>query len=163
VFPAPCRKALEAADRNLYRTACDLNFAACGRKLSKQCHGILPKILHVDLLIQPGMQTFIKEAHPEVGFAFLNGGRPVDAAKKSPEGQRERLRILARHGVRASPARLDAERARLGRSRLQTDDLIDALACLAIARRIAQHTASRFPAHPAEERDQRGLVMEIWG
>ncbi|WP_410175696.1 DUF429 domain-containing protein, partial [Limnoraphis robusta] len=40
------------------------------------------------------------------------------------------------------------------------DDLLDALACLVVARRLAQGTARPFPDPP--DRDAHGLAIAIW-
>src|SRR4051812_973534 len=45
VFPTPTRPALTGSS---YVECCTLNAVACGRKISKQAFGILPKILEVD-------------------------------------------------------------------------------------------------------------------
>lgn len=157
VFPAPSRATLVATT---YAHACRLNFEACGKKITKQLFGILPKISAVDRLMSPALQERVREAHPEVSFAAVaGGGRGMSHYKKSPEGEKERLRllsgffgpidagnILARHGLwRAGVAR---------------DDIVDALVCLATARRISTSSAFVLPTGEVQ-RDSRGLRMEI--
>ncbi|MBI4471310.1 MAG: DUF429 domain-containing protein [Acidobacteria bacterium] len=163
VFPVPVRSALAAAAANRYREACDLNFAACGRRLSKQSHGILRKIAEVDALMSPRLQPFIRESHPEIALALMNGAMAVVPGKKTLEGRRERMRLLKQQGVRINANRLERERRRFGASTVALDDLIDALACMTIARKIAEGRAVRFPVSGVEARDERGLLMEIWG
>jgi predicted RNase H-like nuclease len=154
---------LQAAARDQYREACDLNLLASGKRLSRQSHAILPKIAHVDALMEPPMQEWIREAHPEVAFATLNGGHSVSLNKRTIEGQRRRLQLLRAAGLRITATDLLAERLRLGPARVKPDDLIDAVACLTVARRIARGVATRFPLTRPEDRDSRGLRMEIWG
>ena len=84
-------------------------------------------------------------------------------SKKTLEGQRERLRLLKRQGLHINGEQLSSERRRFGASRVAPDDLIDAVACMTIAKKIATGKAVRFPAHGIEDRDERGLLMEIWG
>ncbi|PYS50829.1 MAG: DUF429 domain-containing protein [Acidobacteria bacterium] len=163
VFPVPCRPALQAAAPGRYREACNLNFQASGRRLSKQSHAILPKIAHVDALMKPAMQQWIREAHPELAFATMNHCHFVSLNKRTIEGQRKRLQLLRNAGLAITATDLVAERLRLGRANVKPDDLLDALACLTVARRIARGHATRFPLERPEERDCCGLRMEIWG
>jgi predicted RNase H-like nuclease len=156
VFSPPCRAALHAAT---YRDACDLNLAACGKMVSRQLFGILPKIREVDALITPQRQRRVREAHPEVIFANLAGtGRGLRQAKKSPAGRAERLSLLGRFVPDFDPRQ---ERGRLGGPRVVADDdIIDAVACLVTARRIVDGMALVLPAG-AVPFDSRGLRMEI--
>lgn len=155
VFPAPCRATLPAGN---YAEACALNIAACGRKLSLQTFGILGRIRCVDEAISPELQRSVRESHPEVVFARLSGeDRGLELSKKTLSGCELRQRLLWGHlpGVD-----VDAARARLGRSRVAPDDLLDALACLIAAQHLARGEALVLPGGPIE-RDRRGLRMEI--
>jgi predicted RNase H-like nuclease len=163
VFPTPCRCTLDAARRDRYHLACALNFAACGKRLSRQTHAILPKIAAVDALITPKLQQVVYEAHPEIIFANLNDRRPLMESKKTRSGQSMRIRLLRMAGGIAFDAgRLDSERMKLGRNRVARDDLVDALACLVGAQRIHKGVSHHFPVG-GEELDERNLRMEIWG
>jgi predicted RNase H-like nuclease len=82
-------------------------------------------------------------------------GTPLQYSKKTVAGQRERLQILAASGLRFDPT---LERQRLGRTRIQMDDIIDAAACLLTARRIAQRCECVLGDLAV---DGRGLRMEI--
>ena len=154
VFPAPCRAALDGSED--YGFACDLNQRAGGKRITRQLFGILPKIREVDFLMTPALQARIREAHPELIFATL-AGSPMTHKKSSVEGKAERLTVLARLGIVFDPTE---ERIRLGRSRVQEDDLIDAAACLVTARRIQQGEERVLPGGDPQ-RDARGLRMEI--
>jgi predicted RNase H-like nuclease len=83
-------------------------------------------------------------------------GAFVEHPKKTRDGERERMALLEREGIRFE---LDAERFRLGRKYVSRDDLVDAASMLTTARRIASGTAlmsgSTVP-------DSRGLFMQIW-
>jgi predicted RNase H-like nuclease len=127
--------------------------------VSKQCFHLFPKIREIDRLMTPELEDRVYEAHPELGFWRLNGGRPMALPKKvksrpSPPGFAERSGLLVRHGY--DPAFLDQPLPRgVGR-----DDLIDAALLALTAARIARGEAESFPALP--ERDGKGLRMAIW-
>jgi predicted RNase H-like nuclease len=155
VFPAPCRAALAATT---YGGACRLSRRALGVALTIECFKIVPKIRHVDALITPERQAFVREVHPELVFAILSErGRGLVEPKRTEAGERLRLRLLRRVAPRFDPA---IERAVLGRSRVARDDVIDAVACVVAARRIALGKAVVLP-DGVVERDARGLRMEI--
>jgi predicted RNase H-like nuclease len=78
--------------------------------------------------------------------------------KKTTAGASERLGLL--QAVFAHGIDVAGIRARLGKSRVLSDDLLDAAACLATARRILEERAHVLPEGPGE-RDARGLRMEI--
>jgi predicted RNase H-like nuclease len=153
VFNAPSRAALAGID---YVDACALNLEACGKSLSRQSYGILGLIAQVDQLITPELQERVREMHPEVTFAVL-AGQPLLEAKKTAEGRRGRLEVLAGCGIEP-----DVERVRntLGRGRVGADDVIDACAALVTAYRIHDGEALVLP--PGEvQTDGRGLRMEM--
>jgi predicted RNase H-like nuclease len=155
VFPAPCRSALAATT---YRRACRLSRRALGVALSIECFNILPKIRHVDALMTPARQASVREVHPELVFAVLSGnGHGLVEPKRTAAGERERLRLLRRVAPSFDPV---VVRARLGLSRVGRDDLIDAVACLVAAARIARGKALVLPV-AAIASDARGLRMEI--
>src|SRR6185503_15470656 len=155
VFPAPCRAALGATT---YARACGLSRRTLGVAMTIECFNIVPKIRHVDSVITPARQAFVREVHPELVFAILSGrGRGLTEPKRTPDGERVRLRLLRRVAPRFDPA---AVRATLGLSRVARDDVIDAVACLVAARRIVQGKALVLPSGLVE-RDARGLRMEI--
>lgn len=156
VFSAPCRSALDAAD---YADACRLNLLARGKALSRQSFGILPKIRDIDLVMTPARQDWIREVHPEVTFAALSGrDRGLANEKKTLDGEKERLALLPGALARVNPA---AEVTRLRpEATLGRDDVVDALACLATAARIASGESFTLPFGTIEK-DARGLRMEI--
>jgi predicted RNase H-like nuclease len=97
--------------------------------------------------------------HPEVAFWRLNGEQALAEPKKVKSRPYEpglalRRNLLIAAGV---PAAAVAAAPPKGAG---PDDLIDALACAAIARRIHAGLARPFP-HPPE-RDAFGLPMAIW-
>lgn len=155
VFPAPCRAALGTTT---YRRACGVSRRTLGVALTIECFNILPKIRHVDALMTPARQAFVREVHPELVFAILSGrGRGLVEPKRTAEGERLRLRLLRRIVPRFDPA---AVRAALGLSRVARDDVVDAVACLVAAQRISLGKALVLPSGVVEH-DARGLRMEI--
>ena len=66
-----------------------------------------PKMNEVDRLLRdrPALQRIVYEAHPELAFARMNGGKPVLSKKRQPDGYVERRKLLARHGFGFNRAR----------------------------------------------------------
>jgi predicted RNase H-like nuclease len=100
------------------------------------------------------------EVHPEVAFWRLNGERALDEPKKVkgrpyPPGLALRRGLLIDAGLPADAVNADPPKGGAG-----PDDLLDALACAAIAWRIHAGVARPFPDPP--ERDAFGLPMAIW-
>lgn len=160
VFSVPSRAALEQAD---YRAACAVAFATSDppRKISKQLFMIAPKIGEVDACLRgdPAAAARTFEVHPEVAFWRLNGERALTEPKKvkgklHEPGLALRRGLLAKAGV---PAALTVPAPPAGAA---ADDLLDALACAAIARRIHAGAARPFPDPPPV--DRYGLRMAIW-
>jgi len=160
VFTPPCRAALQATTATERRR---INLRRTGRSLSEQALGIADRIRDVDRLVTPRLQLRLRECHPEVAFATLSGrGTGLRSRKKSSAGRRERLRLLPppfREAFAAFLAGGPAEPAPPG-VRAAPDDVLDALACLAAAHRVARGRAIVLP-HGRVERDARGLRMEI--
>jgi predicted RNase H-like nuclease len=160
VFSVPSRAAVYAPD---FRKACQVAMATSDppRQLSKQLFMIAPKIREVDgaLRADPQLAARTFEVHPEVAFWRLNGDRALTEPKKVkgtpyPPGLTLRRRLLFAAGfaktlLKAAPPRGAAP-----------DDVLDALACAAIARRIDAGLARPFPDPPG--RDEHGLPIAIW-
>jgi predicted RNase H-like nuclease len=134
VFPAPSRRLLRA---RRYAGQC-----------SAQLWNILDKIREVDAAMKPSLQRRVREAHPEVSFALLNGA-PLRFPKKRREGEEERRRLL-RPVFGELPRVPGAAR----------DDVLDAYALLWSARRLLYGEARILGGG---ERDARGLHCEIVG
>jgi predicted RNase H-like nuclease len=160
VFSVPSRAALAAAD---YGEACRIAFASSQppRKVSKQLFMLAPKIREVDACLRDDAQAAARvfEVHPEVAFWRLNGGRPLGEPKKVKgrcydPGLALRRELLVAAGFAADLVNGAPPKG------AGPDDLLDALACVAIARRIHAGLARPFPDPPA--RDACGLPMAIW-
>jgi predicted RNase H-like nuclease len=154
VFPAPIRAIVS---RSCYADANAARRQLEGKGMSQQAWAICPKIHEVDQQLRGnlGLLEPVHEVHPEVCFYHLAGGRPMQFAKKRPQGREERLAVLtpvfgdspakAMRGLRAFGA--------------QADDVLDAFAALWTARRILAGKAVIFPSAPP--RDAFGLPMRM--
>jgi predicted RNase H-like nuclease len=160
VFSVPSRAAVCAAT---YADACAVALATSDppRKVSKQLFNIAPRIREVDecLRADPGAARRTFEVHPEVAFWRLNGGQALTEPKKVKSRPYEpglalRRRLLIAIGL--SPDTVNAAPPKGA----GPDDLLDALACAAVARRLLRGEATAFPDPPP--RDAFGLAMAIW-
>jgi predicted RNase H-like nuclease len=160
VFAVPSRGAVYAGD---YRAACRVALETSDppKKVSKQLFMIAPKIREVDETLRraPALIERVFEVHPEVAFWRLNGDRALQEPKKvkgRPYGPGLALRrdLLVKHGFSEVVA------AQAPPAGAAVDDLLDALACAAIARRIEAGIAVPFPDPPL--RDECGLPAAIW-
>jgi predicted RNase H-like nuclease len=159
VFSVPSRAAIYAAD---YREACRVAQATSEppRKVSKQLFNIAPKIREVDEALRATQTaTRVFEVHPELAFWRLNGGRALTEPKKVKSRPYEPGLALRRRLLIAASLPADAVNAPPPKG-AAADDLLDALACAAIARRIHAGDAQPFPNPPP--RDAFGLAMAIW-
>ena len=160
VFSVPSRAALAAAD---YGEACRIALATSQppRKVSKQLFMLAPKIREVDACLRGDTAAAARvfEVHPELAFWRLNGERALAEPKKVKgrsyaDGLALRRRLLIEAGL---PAALVNGAPPRGAG---ADDLLDALACAVVARRIDAGVARPFP--DPYERDACGLRMAIW-
>jgi predicted RNase H-like nuclease len=156
VFSAPARRTLAATG---YAHALELNRQATGRGLSKQAWNIVPKIREIDTLLRHNhaLQSVLRECHPELCFRALNGEQGMQYSKKTPEGQQERLRVLA-HYFPQYRAFFELACAGFPRRLVARDDIIDAMVCAVTA----WHGYGDYwtvPANPP--RDGQGLPMEM--
>jgi len=155
VFPAPIRPALAARTRE---EASKITELADGRRVGAQAFAIVAKIREVDELLaeRPVARLRLREVHPEVSFAAWNGDSPLVPSKRSAPGRNARLALVEAwlgKGV------LAAARGARSPAALGDDDILDAIAALWTATRIAAGSAGTLPAEPP--RDARGLPMEI--
>jgi predicted RNase H-like nuclease len=160
VFSVPSRAAIYAKD---YREACRLARATSDppRKVSKQLFNIAPKIREVDefLRANPAQVTRVFEVHPELAFWRFNGERPLSEPKKVKSRPYAPGLALRRSLLIAAGLSQDAVNVAPPKG-ADADDVLDALACAEIARRIHLGQAKPFPDRP--ERDAFGLAMAIW-
>src|SRR5437899_3290760 len=136
VFSVPSRAAIVARD---YREACRIALATSEppRKVSKQLFMLAPKIREVDAALRADvtLSQRVFEVHPEVAFWRLNGDVALSEPKKVKSRPYEpglalRRKLLVSTGLPPSAVAASPPKG------AGADDLIDALACAAIARRI---------------------------
>jgi predicted RNase H-like nuclease len=160
VFSVPSRAAIAAQD---YREACRIALATSEppRKVSKQLFMLATKIREVDAVLRADttLSQRVFEVHPEVAFWRLNGEQALSEPKKVKSRPYEpglalRRQLLIEAGLPAAVVEASPPKG------AGLDDLIDALACASIARRILNCVAQSFPNPP--ERDAFDLPMAIW-
>ena len=160
VFSVPSRAAIQA---EAYRDACRTALATSDppRAVSKQLFMIAPKIREVDAVLRadPALARRVFEVHPEVAFWRLNGGRALAEPKKVKGRCYEPGLALRRQLLVAAGFPGDAVQAPPPKG-AGPDDLLDAFACAAVARRVHSGLAKPFPDPPP--RDSFGLPMAIW-
>jgi predicted RNase H-like nuclease len=159
VFSVPSRAALEQTD---YREACAVALATSDppRKISKQLFMIAPKIREVDACLRDNAAAArVFEVHPEVAFWRLNGERALTEPKKV-KGRPYEAGLALRRGLLISAGLPRSIVDAIPLSGAAADDILDALACAAIARRIHRGIAKPFPDTPPV--DRYGLPMAIW-
>jgi predicted RNase H-like nuclease len=155
VFTAPVRAVLSASS---YSEACAISLAVCGKKISQQTFGILPKIREVDLALRTQSELIdrVFEVHPEVCFVHWNGNMPLRHPKTSGFGFMERLSMVQQVFGDAPKQVRDAVR----RTQVSDDDILDAFAALWTAQRISTGCAARLVEK--DERDDVSLPMQMW-
>lgn len=149
VFPAPVRALLSC---NGYESMSAKRVAIDGKKVTRQTAAIVPKIAEVDRAINRRLQLKIREGHPEVSFASMNGGKAIPEKKKTRAGREARLALLRR-----SFPDVDGW---VSKFPTYKDDVIDAYAMLWTALRARNNCAQSLPADGVQ-RDDRRLKMEI--
>lgn len=154
VFPIPSRAAVYEDDEEKQKNA---NIRTLGKSLAKQSTAIIPKIRELDefLFIHPHYKNRIRESHPEVDFARLNGSI-VMTRKKEFTGICEREYILSEFIEKKDLTGFYEKAKTLG---CNQDDLVDAV-CLAVTGALDAHgQCESIPEKP--ESDDRGLLMQL--
>ena len=155
VFPVPSREAIYALT---YPDACRVALSTSDppRSVQKQLFLIGPRIREVDEALRAGaaLAARVFEVHPELAFWRINGERPLALPKKVKPGLALRRQLLIAAGFAVAAVEAAPPKG------AGPDDVLDALACAAIARRIHAGLARPFPDPPA--RDDYGLPMAIW-
>jgi len=155
VFPAPVRAAIHARTRE---EASDITRRLDGRKVGPHAWGLYPKIRRVDeaLARDASARSRIREVHPELCFWAWNHGVPMKWAKRIPEGLGERVALVEDWlglGI------LERARGCYRKKHLADHDIVDAIAALWTAHRIAAGIAKTLPDSPPL--DATGLPMRI--
>ena len=153
IFAVPSRQAVYA---DTEEEQVEENKKALGKGLAKQTMAIIPKIRELDSFLNTEIQykNVIKESHPEVCFARLNGA--VIMTKKSHyEGMSERIHILKKF--------IDIDDnlvlTKAKELKCNADDIVDAI-CLSVSANLEyQGKGETIPAEPMM--DNNGLVMRM--
>lgn len=157
VFATPVRGILDATTR---AEACRRHRQIDGRGFGAQSFAILPKIREWDtlLLADEAAQRVVREIHPEVCFAALNGGagQGMRISKKTPAGAAARIQLLRPVFGRDEVEQLVRDNTH---GMAAIDDVLDALVALWSAERMASGTAKSLPERP--EPDASGLKQAI--
>ena len=155
VFRAPIRPALQAASRV---EADALTRAIEGKGVAAQAFGLYAKVRAVDAFLasDAAARERVFEVHPELSFCFWNDSQPMRFGKKQAEGKAERL-ALVRRWLGADV--LEVARGGHPKKALADDDVLDALAALWTAHRIAAGSCRVLPSSPPM--DEAGLPMRI--
>ncbi len=154
IFPAPCRQAVYA---DTVGEAYEENERILGKKFTPLTVGIIPKMREVDTFLQnnPGFKNVIKESHPEVCFARMNG-RTMQSKKSEIDGMEERINLLAGYISKISSSKISAMAKSM---KCNVDDILDAI-CLAVTANIAaQGYVESIPENPMK--DETGLLMQM--
>jgi predicted RNase H-like nuclease len=152
VFSPPVRAVLSA---DCYEKAVTLSRASSRHTIgiTKQVFGLVPKLREVHDAMTPDLQLRIREVHPELSFAVMNGGEPLGSSKRSEEGKARRLALLGQHFSGVDDALGGVRKSAL-------PDVIDAYAAAWSAWRMARGKARYIPEEL--QMDSRGLRMGIW-
>lgn len=156
VFSSPSRRALYTTS---YEAACAANAKSAEHapKLSQQTFALFDKMREIDARITPDLQSRIFETHPELCFTLIREGEPCEHAKKTIEGEKERVEALQKIGFEAE---FLAKETFTPLSAVR-NDFLDACACAWTAQRILFGAAETLPKDPAK--DANGLEMAIRG
>jgi predicted RNase H-like nuclease len=155
VFSPPCRPALACETYGQAATT-TRSHSKTGHSLTLQAFGLFPKLREVDELMTPERQATVHEVHPELCFARMNEGRPLELSKKKVAGQEVRVDLLRAAGFDVTGAMV----RRLAQGGVDRTDVLDAYAACWTAARIARGQAERLGTDV--DRDSRGLRMEMW-
>lgn len=155
VFRAPIRPAIDATSR---AEADHITRQADGKGVSAQSWGIYGKVRLVDdaLHRRRSLRAVFHEVHPEVCFWAWNGREPMKSSKKKADGRCERLALAEDWLGEGVMARARGNRLK---KHLADDDILDAIAALWTAHRIASGEAERLPSPPPMDQDL--LPMQI--
>jgi len=156
VFPAPIRPLLKC---HTHAQASQERRRLEGKGCSIQLSSIIPKIKEVDDLMATdiGLKSRVREGHPEVTFAVMNGGGAIPVSKHKSEGRKIRLELLQLWFGDQPRAAVDTN------SKEACEDIIDAYAMLWTARRIFNHDPElrEFPSGEAAVDSMIGVPMKI--
>lgn len=154
IFAVPSRQAVYEVTEKLQMEA---NKRALGKGLSKQTMAIIPKIRELDqyLVQHREYANVIKESHPEVCFARLNGA-VVMSKKSKADGLSERIDILNKHLSNLDKQFIVDTAHTL---KCNADDIVDAIVLAVTGCLNAQNKCEVIPKHV--QKDEKNLKMQM--
>jgi predicted RNase H-like nuclease len=141
VFYPPCRSVIELES---YEAANQKHREQIGHGLSQQAYSIGPKIMQVNAVVGEQYDGLVRESHPELCFAALNG-QPIAYSKSSTRGRKLRMKLLEREFDDAEALCSEAHDEYLLKE-VRRDDILDSMA-LAVAARDGNLTT--VPSDPS--------------
>ncbi len=148
VFTSPTRTAIDAPSQ---AKATEWNRQNGGPGISAQAFGLFASIRQLRTALSGPAHAHWWETHPETAFAAMNSGAPM-ASKKSARGVGQRLAELRRHFPTIDDCLEHAP------NKVPIDDVLDAIAALWSAQRIATNAADIYGP---VERDDEGFARGI--
>ncbi|WP_411968255.1 DUF429 domain-containing protein [Haloferax sp. YSSS75] len=161
VFQVPIREAVEAWETHHNdEDAIAKQREVTGKSLTSQSLGIIDKIAEIEEYLPEGRQDNLRESHPEVCFAALNGGEPLNFSKSDDHSD---AGIVERIGILEDSGKFDAGDAlsALADATNQFDDVTfdDVLDAFVLAVTASKENRSTLPED--SEEDERGRQMEM--
>ena len=151
VFNTPPRASLAAQDKYEFQEIVKkINGVGAGYPV----WGIVPKLKDLDSQMTVQIEQTVKEYHPEL--AWKHCAQAALLSKHSAAGLLQRLELISA----VVPDFLSVGKT-IVNPKVQLDDVLDAFIGLSVAYRISNGIAHKIPAG-AEQRDEKGLSMEIW-
>ncbi|MBX0286602.1 DUF429 domain-containing protein [Halomicroarcula sp. F28] len=141
VFFPPCRSAAELSE---HRAASDEHEKQIGHGLSQQAHNISDKILQVAEVVGNEYDGVIRESHPELCFAAING-QPIAYSKSSALGRGLRMKLL-NDAYSQSERLYRSTRDEYLLKEVRRDDILDSIVLAITAR---DGPLSSVPEHPS--------------
>lgn len=154
IFAVPTRQAVYECTKEKQKGA---NLSAIGKGLSEQTIAIIPKMRELDefLLENREYMNVIRESHPEVCFARLNG-EVIMTVKSERDGIADRVQVLSMYLHDLSEDYVKESAKKLG---CKPDDILDAI-CLAVTANLdAQGRTEIIPEKPST--DDKGIKMQM--
>ncbi len=140
VFYSPSEGAIECTD---YDEANDTHREDLGHGLSQQAYHISDKIREVRSAVGSQYDGNVRESHPELCFAALNG-QPIAYSKSSDSGQSLRLELLG-ETLNDAKAIYGDVRDRRPLTEVGRDDILDAMVLAVAARHDSLATVPSDP------------------
>lgn len=158
IFMPPCRDAVYAEN---YEKAKSINQKITGKSISIQAWNICNKIKEIDqfLISTPQKRPYLQEAHPEICFTILNGGKSFSSKKSTPIGQTERLELLKLNFKNAEHIYNKVIDSTL-RKDVKKDDILDAMVLAIAAFKTKNKKATLLQNTPKE--DSKGIRISLW-